>query len=69
MASAVRNSISMLQIDLPGAVNMAARHPANFLGLNDRLGRIAPGYRADLVLADDSLNVLETWIGGQPSRP
>ncbi len=69
MASAVRNSISMLQIDLPSAVNMAARNPASFLGLNDRLGRIAPGYRADLVLADDSLNVLETWIGGQPSRP
>jgi N-acetylglucosamine-6-phosphate deacetylase len=28
------------------------------------LGRIAPGYRADLVLLDESLQVRQTWIGG-----
>jgi N-acetylglucosamine-6-phosphate deacetylase len=28
------------------------------------LGRIAPGYRADLALLDDTLHVQETWIGG-----
>jgi N-acetylglucosamine-6-phosphate deacetylase len=69
MASAVRNSISMLQIDLPSAASMASRNPATFLGLHAQFGRIAAGYRADLVLADDTLNVLDTWIGGQPSRP
>jgi N-acetylglucosamine-6-phosphate deacetylase len=37
------------------------------LGLNKELGAIAAGYRADLVLLDDSLDVQETWIGGQPS--
>jgi len=31
------------------------------------LGRIAPGYRANLVIADDDLNVLDTWIDGQPA--
>ena len=31
------------------------------------MGRIAPGQRADLVLVDDELNVLETWIGAQSS--
>ncbi len=33
-------------------------------GLGDELGRIAPGYRADLVLLDDDLSVVETWIDG-----
>ena len=32
-----------------------------------RSGRIAPGLRANLVLTDDELNVLETWIDGRPS--
>jgi N-acetylglucosamine-6-phosphate deacetylase len=57
----------MLGLELPEAVRMASRYPAEFLGLGDSHGRIAPGYRANLVLADDELNVLETWIDGQPT--
>jgi N-acetylglucosamine-6-phosphate deacetylase len=30
-------------------------------------GRIAAGYRANLLIADDELNVLETWIDGSRS--
>ena len=33
-------------------------------GIKAALGRIAPGYRADLVLLDDDLHVTETWIAG-----
>ena len=46
---------------------MASRHPAEFLGLATDVGRIRAGYRANLALADDDLNILETWIDGQPS--
>jgi N-acetylglucosamine-6-phosphate deacetylase len=46
---------------------MASLYPAEFLGLAHELGRIEPGYRANLVLADERLNVLETWIDGQPA--
>ena len=28
------------------------------------IGAIAPGCRADLLIADARYNVLETWIGG-----
>ena len=64
MAQAVRNAVEMLAIDLPEAIQMATRNPAAFLGLDSQLGRIAAGYRANLVLADDSLRVLDTWIDG-----
>jgi N-acetylglucosamine-6-phosphate deacetylase len=65
MATAVRNAPDMLDIELPEAAKMASRYPAEFLGLGSELGRIAPGYRADLVLVDEGINVIETWIGGK----
>src|ERR1700736_6188975 len=68
MATCVRNAISMLGLSLPEAVRMASQGPAEFLGLAHDTGRIAPGLRADLALADDALNVLETWIAGRSSR-
>jgi N-acetylglucosamine-6-phosphate deacetylase len=67
MASCVRNAVKLLQLPLPEAVCMASRHPAEFLGLGHVVGRIRAGYRANLVLADDDLNVVETWIDGRPS--
>jgi N-acetylglucosamine-6-phosphate deacetylase len=67
MATAVRNAVQLLQVDLALAVRMASRHPAEFLGLANELGRIAPGYCANLLVADEDLSVVETWIGGVPS--
>jgi N-acetylglucosamine-6-phosphate deacetylase len=67
MASAVRNAVDMLGVQLTDAIAMASANPAAFLGLEHELGRIAPGYRANLVLLDDDLEVLETWIEGAPS--
>src|SRR6185437_13588207 len=55
MASCVRNGISLLGISLPEAVRMASLYPAEFLGLSHELGRIEPGYRANLVVADVQL--------------
>ena len=65
MASAVRNAVVMLDIELAEAVRMASTYPAQFLGMGHELGRIAPGYRANFVLANEQLNVLDTWIDGQ----
>ena len=68
MASAVRNAVVMLGIELAEAVRMASTYPAQFLGLGHELGRIAPGYRANFVLADDQLNVIDTWIDGMSAE-
>jgi N-acetylglucosamine-6-phosphate deacetylase len=68
MASCVRNAIQMLGVSLPQAVRMASQWPAEFLGLSRETGRIARGYRANLVAADDHLAVLETWIDGRSTQ-
>ncbi|WP_226467665.1 N-acetylglucosamine-6-phosphate deacetylase [Luteimonas panaciterrae] len=64
MATAVRNAVDMLGLSLAEAARMASTYPAQFLGLGETHGRIAAGYHADLVLFDDSMQVVRTWIGG-----
>jgi N-acetylglucosamine-6-phosphate deacetylase len=65
MASAVRNSVQRLGLALPDVLRMASLVPASFLRLDHEFGRIAPGYRASLVLLDDSLHVRQTWVDGE----
>jgi len=67
MASAVRNAVSMLGLDLVDAIRMASRSPARFLGLGEVRGEISPGYHADMVLLDDETRVVESWINGRAS--
>jgi N-acetylglucosamine-6-phosphate deacetylase len=67
MAAAVRNAVSLLGLDIAEAARMASEYPAEFLGLGLELGRIAPGYRANLVLMDQELKVQKTWIEGLAS--
>ncbi len=64
MASAVRNSVHLLGLPLDEACRMAAQYPAEFLGIGGSHGRIAAGYRADLVLLDGEVCVQRSWIGG-----
>lgn len=68
MAAAVRNCVQLLQMPLQSALRLASRTPAEFLGMGDSLGRIAPGYRADLVaFQPDDVRVTATWVAGQPA--
>ena len=69
MADAVRNCVIMLGVPLKDALRYASTEPAIFLGLGDRLGRIAPGYRADLVAFNpDNLEVHKTWVAGKEGQ-
>lgn len=65
MIGAVRNAVAITGLDLAAAVGMASAAPAAFLGLSADHGAIAPGLRANLVVADQALQVTETWIDGQ----
>ena len=65
MAGAVRNCVRLLNAPLVDALRFASTHPAEFLGLGGTLGKLAPGYRADLVgLSVAELEVVATWVAG-----
>jgi len=56
--------MEIAEIGLDEALRMASLYPAEFLGLGDVLGRLAPGYQADMILFDDQFKVTQSWIKG-----
>jgi len=64
MASAVRNMASLTGCSLAEACMMASSTPAEFLGISARRGSIREGACADLVVLDEDLQVVSTFIGG-----
>jgi len=66
MAAAVRNCARLLHVPLTDALRFASRNPAEFIGVGHFLGRLAPGYRADVVAIDPGpIAVLATWVAGK----
>ena len=66
MASAVRNCVHLLGVPIADALRFASANPAEFLGLGGKLGRVAPGFRADLVAIDcETFEVHHTWVAGE----
>jgi N-acetylglucosamine-6-phosphate deacetylase len=66
MAQAVGNCVGLLGLALPDALRLASTVPAEFLGLGARLGRLARGWRADMVAFDPAtFQVHETWVAGR----
>lgn len=68
MATAVKNTVKLLGFDKMEALRMASLYPACFLSLDDKLGMISKGYTANLVLLDNHLDVLDTWINGVSTK-
>jgi N-acetylglucosamine-6-phosphate deacetylase len=65
MATAVRNCVQLLDVPLTNALRFASIHPAQCLGLGHVLGRLLPGYRADMVALDPAgIKVVRTWVAG-----
>lgn len=64
MIEAVKNTISMLDMSLEESLRMASLYPAQFLGMDNQLGRIKSGYQASLIALDDDLNVTKSWVNG-----
>ncbi|PZF53325.1 N-acetylglucosamine-6-phosphate deacetylase [Curtobacterium sp. MCSS17_008] len=64
--AALRLAVSGAGASLPEAVAALTSVPATVLGLGDRLGRIAPGYTADLVALSPALEVQRVWGAGAP---
>jgi len=64
MASAVRNAVEHVGLELRQALRMASALPAAAIGCADRKGHLAVGYDADLVWFDDRVHVQGTLVGG-----
>lgn len=66
MATAVWNCVRYLDVTLTEALTYASLSPARFLGLGDQLGRLAPGFRADIVAFEpDDVRIVGTWLAGE----
>lgn len=63
---ALRNAVRLTGQSLPDAVAALTSVPARAIGLDDRFGRLAPGFAADLVALSPALEVLRVWGAGQP---
>ncbi len=62
---AVYNLYANSDLELYEAVNCASLNPATVLGEDKEIGSIEVGKRADIIIADDKLNVQKTIIGGE----
>lgn len=53
----------------PAAFTMATANPADFLSLDHRVGRIAPGRSASLLVITSACHIAGCWLEGveQPS--
>jgi N-acetylglucosamine-6-phosphate deacetylase len=62
----VRNLVQWRLASFTDAIRMASTNVAQYLGIDQRVGKIAPGLMADLVLWNrETLGVEATWIGGE----
>jgi N-acetylglucosamine-6-phosphate deacetylase len=68
MSDAVKYLVRSGLVELDEALRMASLYPAAALGVEDRYGRIKPGYRANLLALDDDLNVVCSIIDGELER-
>jgi N-acetylglucosamine-6-phosphate deacetylase len=67
MAAAVRLCAELMQVDFATACDMASLTPATFLGVSHKIGRIAPGYQADILHLDRQHHVKTSWVAGSQS--
>ena len=67
MTSAVRNCVRLLDMPLTQALSLASANPAAFLGIDNWLGHLRPGYRADMIaLNPERVDVIAVWVAGEP---
>jgi N-acetylglucosamine-6-phosphate deacetylase len=65
MSDALAFCYRSVGLDLAECLRMASANPATFLGIDNQLGRLAAGYRADLVALDSELGVSASWVAGR----
>lgn len=57
MIEAVANCVQQIELPLAEVLRMASLYPAQAIGVDDQLGKIAPGYVANLAIFDDAFRI------------
>lgn len=65
MNNAIKNVMKFLNLPLEEVVKLASQNPAKNLGVFDQMGSIKEGKRADFVILDKDLNVVQTVRNGK----
>ncbi len=60
MAKCVKNGVEKAGIELPEALRMASLYPAQVMKLDNTLGRISKGYKAEFVAMNDNFEVWQS---------
>lgn len=60
----LKNLVEKACVPFDAAVNACTVNPASLLGVDDRIGRIAAGCDADIVVLDEDYGVLDTYCKG-----
>src|SRR4051794_9815640 len=61
----VRTLVTSVAVPIDQALRMASTYPAILIGRGHEIGRIAPGYRADLIALDPELELRAVFVGGE----
>lgn len=61
---AVRNLFENTDLPIYEAVNCASLYPATALGEDKEIGSLEEGKRADIIIVDEKINVINTILGG-----
>jgi N-acetylglucosamine-6-phosphate deacetylase len=64
---AIARAVGNVGLTPLSAIEAATVIPAQILGVDDRIGRLEPGYVADAVLFDSDWQVRGVWIDGRPA--
>ena len=68
MAEAFRRGVTEVGLPVGQVVAATSTTPARTLGLDDRCGAIRPGLEADLVLLDESFELVDVMVSGRWAR-
>ena len=69
MDACVRNFHVLTGVPLPEVVRMASLTPARIAGVENEIGSIAVGKRADLLVLGKELEVRQVFVAGEPLAP
>ena len=65
----VQNMAAHTKVSWNDIMKMTSRNPAEYVGISDRKGSIAPGKDGDLTILDQDLNLVCTYCRGEEFRP